>query len=137
MFQEATFLGEVGWNRRLSVSNGGTLSVNSTRNAWGTRMVLTPTYRQALTGLDLSVPLGLGYNPKGSSQSVVGSNGGVNKGGDVSLGLNGNYLNTWNLGLNYTHYFGAAGTTLEAGQVSFKQDRKDRDFVSMSVQTTF
>lgn len=135
LFPEATLLAEVAWNRRLSVTNGGTLALNSTRDAWGTRMVLTPTYRQVVPGLDLNVPIGLGYSPKGTSQAV--SVFGVHKGGDFSVGLAGNYLNTWNLGLNYTHYFGTPGTTLEAGHFSFKQDRRDRDFLSLSVQTTF
>jgi hypothetical protein len=98
-------------------------------------MVLTPTYRQVIPGLDLNVPIGLGYSPKGTSQAV--SAFGVHKGGDFSIGLAGNYLNTWNLGLNYTHYFGTAGTTLEATHFSFKQDRRDRDFLSFSAQTTF
>ncbi len=135
LFHEATLLAEVAWNRALSVSNGGIVAVNSTRDAWATRMVFTPTFRQAFPGMDLNVPVGLGYAPKGTSQAV--SAFGVNKGGDFSIGLAGNYLNRWNLGLNYTHYFGSAGTTLEAGHVSFKQSLHDRDFLSFSVQTTF
>lgn len=135
MFREATLLAEVAWNRRLSVTNGGTLAANSTRDAWSTRMVFTPTYRQVIPGLDLNVPIGLGYTPKGRSQAVAAF--GVNEGGDFSIGLSGNYLNKWNLGLNYTHYFGTPGTTLEAGKVSFKQSQADRDFLSLSVQTTF
>lgn len=133
--REATLLAEVAWNRRLSVSNGGMLALNSTRDAWGTRMVFTPTFRQVFPGMDLNVPIGLGYIPKGTSQSVAAF--GVNKGGDFSIGLAGNYLNTWNLGLNYSHYFGSAGTTLEAGHISYKQDKRDRDFLALSVQTTF
>ena len=135
LFHEATLLAELAWNRALSVSNGGIVAVNSTRDAWATRMVFTPTFRQAFPGMDLNIPVGLGYAPKGTSRAV--SAFGVNKGGDFSIGLVGTYLNTWNLGLNYTHYFGAAGTTLEDGHVSFKQSLHDRDFLSFSVQTTF
>ena len=137
LFKEASLLGEVGWNRRLSVTNGGTLADASTRDAWGLRMMFTPTYRQVFAGMDLDVPIGLGYNPKGTSQAVSAFNGGMNRAGDLSVGVSGNYLNTWKWGLNLTHYFGAAGTTLEAGQLSFKQDKQDRDFVSLTVQTTF
>ena len=137
LFKEASLLGEVGWNRRLSVTNGGTLADASTRDAWGLRMMFTPTYRQVFAGMDLDVPIGLGYNPKGASQAVSAFNGGMNRAGDLSVGVSGNYLNTWKWGLNLTHYFGAAGTTLEAGQLSFKQDKQDRDFVSLTVQTTF
>lgn len=137
LFKEATLLAELGWNRRLSVGNAGTMAALSTRDAWGMRMVFTPTYRQVFSGMDLNVPIGLGYNPKGTSQAVTAFNGGMNKAGDFSIGLSGNYLNTWTLGLNYTHYFGTAGTTLEAAELSFKQDKRDRDFISFSVQTTF
>lgn len=135
---EATFLGEVAWNRRLSVSNGGTLATESTRDAWGFRLQFVPTFRQVMPGLDLDVPVGLGYNPKGRSQAVSFFNGGQHRGGDLSLGLAGNYLNTWKLGLNFTHYFGPEGTTIDsAGHLSFKQSLHDRDFVSFTVQTTF
>ncbi len=137
LFNEGTFLGEIAWNRRLRVTNGGVMAAESTRDAWGVRMQLVPTYRQVLSGLDLDVPIGLGYNPQGRSQAVSFFNGGVHKGGDASIGLAGNYLNTWKLGLNYTHYFGAAAPALVDGELSFKQSLLDRDFVSMSVQTTF
>ena len=137
LFNEGTFLGEVAWNRRLRVTNGGTMAAESTRDAWALRMQVVPTYRQALAGLDLDVPIGLGYNPQGRSQAVSFFNGGASKGGDASIGLAGNYLNTWKLGLNYTHYFGAAAPALVNGELSFKQSLLDRDFVSLSVQTTF
>jgi len=135
---EATLLAEFAWNRRLSVSNGGTLAVNSSRDAFGLRTQFVPTYRQVVPGLDLDVPIGLGYNPQGRSQAVSFFNGGMHKGGDLSLGVNANYLNTWKFGLNFTHYFGPEGTTLDdAGHFSFKQNLHDRDFVSFSAQTTF
>ncbi len=138
LFNEATLLGEVAWNRRLSVSNGYAMAINSERDAWGLRMQVVPTYRQVFSGMDLEVPFGLGYNAKGKSQAVSFFNGGVHKGGDLSLGLNGNYLNTWKLGLNYTHYIGEEGTTLDStGHFTFKQSLHDRDFVSLTVQTTF
>lgn len=135
LFNEATLLAEVAWNRTLTVNNNGTLAANSNRDAWATRMVFTPTYRQVIPGLDLNVPVGLGYTPKGTSQAV--SAFGVNDGGDFSIGLSGNYLNKWNMGINFTHYFGPSGTTLEGGKVSFKQSLADRDFISLSIQTTF
>ena len=60
-------------------------------------------------------------------------------GGDLSLGLNGTYLDAWRIGLAYTHYFGAAGTFIEGSDnhYSYKQLLKDRDFVSLSVRRTF
>ena len=138
LFNEATLLAEVGWNRALSVSNGLPVAANSSRDAWGLRTQFVPSYRQVLPGLDLEVPIGLGYNPEGRSQAVSFFNGGVNQGGDVSVGLSGNYLNTWKFGLSYTHYLGSAGTVTTAqGQLTFKQALRDRDFLSFNVQTTF
>lgn len=138
LFPESTLLAEVAWNRALSVSNGGKLAVNSSRDALAMRAQFVPVYRQVMPGLDLEVPIGIGYNPQGNSQAVSFFNGGVKEGGDLSLGINGNYLNKWKFGLNYTHYYGSIGTTTNLlGQLTFKQNLRDRDFVSFSLQTTF
>jgi len=56
-------------------------------------LFFTPTYRQVLSGLDLDVPFGIGYTPKGTS-SVVSAFG-PDHGGDVSFGANVTYLNVW------------------------------------------
>lgn len=132
-------LGEVAWHRRTSVTkNAQNLDPNAGRDAWGLRMVFQPTWYQAYPGLDLSMPLGLGYNPKGNSSVIPLFNGGANKGGDLSIGLTGEYLQTWKGGITYTHYFGDAGTVLDAqNNFSFKQSLKDRDFVALTVQRTF
>ena len=52
--------------------NPAALDPDTTRDAWGIRMVYEPAYRQALPGIDLTVPVGVGYFPKGTS-SVVGN----------------------------------------------------------------
>jgi len=138
LFNEATMLFEAGWNRRLSVSNGYALAAQSTRDAWGFRVQFDPVYRQVLPGLDLDVPITVGYNPLGKSQAVSFFNGGVNEGGDFTIGLAGNYLNTWKTTLNYTQFYGSQGTTInDQGQLSFKQSLHDRSYVAFSVQTTF
>jgi hypothetical protein len=135
----ATFMGEVAWNRLLSITrNPAVLDPNATRDAWGFRMVFEPTYYQVAPGFDLSVPVGLGYNPRGRSSTVANFNGGVDKGGDISIGLNGEYQKRLKLGLNFTHYLGSQGTALTAAQtLSFKQALRDRDFVSFSATYSF
>ncbi|MGV7207636.1 DUF1302 domain-containing protein [Oxalobacteraceae bacterium A2-2] len=138
--QEASLAGEVAWNRRTSITrNAQALDPNASRDAWGVRVSYEPNYRQVLPGLDLSVPLGLSYFPKGRS-SVVSAFG-TDKGGDMSIGLNGVYLSEWNIGLAYTHYYGAADTvTKQVGSstvYTYKQNLKDRDFVSLTVRKTF
>jgi len=137
---EASLAGELAWNRVTGITkNAAMLDPGATRDAWGMRMVYTPSYRQVLPGLDLNVPVGLGYFPKGRSSVITAF--GPDKGGDVSLGLGGEYMSTWNFSVNYTHFYGAAGNaTVVHGQGSvftFKQNFKDRDFISLSVRRTF
>lgn len=135
--RETTFLGEIAWNRTTSITrNPGALNPNADRDAWNMRLVFEPQYRQVFSGVDLAVPIGLGYG-KGNSSALGGAflGDGV---GDVSVGVSGSYLQVWRLGLNYTHFFGPEGLFLDsANHVSFKQSLKDRDFVSLSVNRTF
>lgn len=137
VFREASVLGEVAWNKLTSVSrNPEALAARATPQAVATRIVFTPTYRQVLSGLDLDVPIGVGYASKGTS-SVVSAFG-PDHGGDVSFGANVTYLNVWKVGINLTHYFGSEDTGAdEAGRLTFKQTLKDRDFIALSVQRTF
>ncbi|UCV20990.1 DUF1302 domain-containing protein [Ferribacterium limneticum] len=140
LWQGGDLLAEVAWNRRLSVDSDphGTLDPNSTRDAWGFRMLFQPSYYQVFAGLDLKVPIGLGYNPKGRSSVVPQFNGGVDKGGDFSIGLVGDYQKQWTLRLNYTHFLGDIGGAFDTNaHLSFQQSLKDRDFLSFSVQTTW
>jgi len=134
--READFVGEVGWNRRLSITKNATaLNPNADRDSANIRMVFEPKYRQVSPGVDLSVPVGVGYGFIGNS-SVVGPF--LGKGiGDFSVGLNGAYLDVWRFGLNYTHYFGEAAPFIENGHRSFKQSNADRDFVSLNLRRTF
>ena len=99
-------------------------------------MVYEPQYRQVLPGLDLSVPLGFAYFPRGTS-SVIG-NFGPDKGGDMSIGLGATYLDAWRCRLSYTHYYGSEKGFKDAdGFNSFKQSLGDRDFIAFSFWRTF
>lgn len=135
--REASFVGEVAWNTRLKVTrNANMLNPNADKSAVATRMVFSPSYRQALPGLDLSPSIGLGYT-KGKS-SAVGPGFGVDGGGDMSLGLNAVYLGTWNLGVNYVHFLGKAAPTLDANtNAAYQQALKDRNYLTVSLRTTF
>jgi len=135
--REALFLGEVAWHRRTDITdNPGALDPNTSKDAWGFRMVYEPKYRQVLPGLDLSVPLGFAYFPRGTS-SVIG-NFGPDKGGDMSIGLGISYLDAWRCRLSYTHYYGSEKGALDEDQFqSFKQSLGDRDFIAFSFWRTF
>jgi len=133
---EADFLGEVAWNRLLSVTkNPEVLNRLADRDAANIRVAYEPRYRQVFPGVDLSVPVGVGLGIGNSS--VVGAFNG-DKVGDLSIGVTALYLNDWRAGVTYTHYFGPAGISNdEDNHISFKQSLKDRDFVSMSIQRSF
>lgn len=135
--REASFVGEVAWNTRLKVTrNEQMLNPNADKSAVGTRMVFSPSYRQVLPGLDLSPSIGLGYT-KGKS-SAVGPGFGVDGGGDLSLGLNAVYLGSWNLAINYVHFLGKAAPTLDAANNAvYRQALKDRNYLTVSLRTTF
>lgn len=135
--RESAFLGEIAWNTRMKVSSGQQyLNPNADRSAAAIRMVFSPTYRQAFAGLDLSPSIGVGYTAGRSS--AVGPGFGPDKGGDVNIGLTGVYLGRWTMSLNYVHYFGPEGPTLDNNNnAQFKQALRDRDFVTLSVRTTF
>lgn len=135
--REASFVGEVAWNTRLKVTrNEQMLNPNADKSAVATRMVFSPSYRQVLPGLDLSPSIGLGYT-KGKS-SAVGPGFGVDGGGDLSLGLNAVYLGSWNLAINYVHFLGKAAPTLDAANNAvYRQALKDRNYLTVSLRTTF
>ncbi|MNF10373.1 hypothetical protein D3C80_2112910 [compost metagenome] len=66
----------------------------------------------------------------------------VEHGGDVSIGINANYLRVWKMGLNYTHFFGGDDGLLTPANAavqsySYKQSLHDRDFIAFTVQHTF
>ena len=134
---EASFMGELACNSVIKVTkNAAAVNPNTDKDACNLRMVYEPSYRQVAPGLDLSVPVGLGYG-KGNSRAVGGAFLG-DRVGDFSIGVKGTYESAWQLGLNYTHYFGPEGTFLDSNNhVSFKQTFKDRDFVSLTISRTF
>lgn len=138
LFRESSFAGEVIWNRLLKVKkNAAVVNPTGTRDAWAARGVFEPVYRRVVPGLDLSVPVGLGYAPKGSRSRALGP-GTPEGGGDLSLGLNGTYLNTWIMSLSFTHYVGKGQPVADAnGNLTYAQSLKDRDFLAFSIRRTF
>lgn len=147
LWDAGSFVGELAFNRLLSVTRNptnamftnGVLNTTHTRDAWAMRMVFQPEYFQVLPGLDLQVPIGLGYGISGRSAVFQVA---PEHGGDLSIGANFDYKKTWRAGVQFTHYIGAAGAapSLNAAtntQASYQQYYKDRDFVTFSIQRTF
>jgi hypothetical protein len=143
--QESALVAELAWNRLLSMDDpDGTISAGHgrTRDATALQFVFTPSYRQALPGVDLSVPVGLRYTVDGAS-SVTAWDARGN--GQLSLGLEGNVANTWQFGATYTHYLGKAvpfvdfSPAAHGGVPIFGKGNAlaDRDHLALSVRRTF
>ncbi|MDP2679098.1 MAG: DUF1302 family protein [Rhodoferax sp.] len=140
LWREASLAGEIIWNRVLSITkNPNAVDPNATRDAVSLRLLFEPTYRQVVPGLDLGVPIGVGYTPDGSRSMALGPGGmPATGGGDFNIGLNGSYLDVWRFSLAYTRYFGPEGNFLDANNhYTYKQAMKDRNFISLSVRRTF
>ncbi|EON91774.1 hypothetical protein MARLIPOL_12595 [Marinobacter lipolyticus SM19] len=139
LWDGAEFLGEVAWNTRMDITdNPEALDPNTTKSAAALRYLFTPQYFQVAPGLDLSLPIGVGYNFYGRSSTVFKYNGGTEHAGDFSLGLNFDYKRKVKGGISYTHYFGDEEPFLDdTGTMTFGQSLADRDFISLNIRTTF
>jgi hypothetical protein len=132
---------ELAYNKRLKIDkNESAVAQNTTEDAWALRVLLEPTYYQVISGLDLAVPIGFGWNFSGRSSAVAGF--GADDAGDISIGAKLTYRNNWFAGLTYTKYWGAEDTFMtpanDPGQFqSFDQTLADRDFISFYIKRTF
>lgn len=140
---ESSLVGEIAWNRVMSTDDPDQeLDAGSSRDATALQLVYTPSYRQALPGLDLSVPIGLRYTLDGRSSIT---NWDAEDSGTFTLGLEGNYLGEWRFGANYTHYIGDAVPFVdfsplligESEHFSDGNPLADRDYISLTLRRTF
>jgi hypothetical protein len=139
LFPESNLSAEVAWNRVLSVTkNPEAVDPNASRDAYAMRVLFEPTYRQVMGGLDIGVPIGVGYSPRGSRSMALGPSTTPENGGDLTVGLNGTYLDAWRFSVAYTHYFGSEAPLItQDNAFSYGQNLKDRDFLAFSVRRTF
>lgn len=125
LWDSADFSAELAANDLLGVTGGvAQLAQGRNRLAAATRAVLEPRYFQVLPALDISVPIGLGYDLIGRSSDNSSMNYGA---GDFELGLTATWRTVWEGSITFTHFFGPAD----------RQPFGDRDFVSISIQRTF
>lgn len=131
--------GEIGYNRLISVTNNAPLDPSTTRGAWGARVTFEPAYFQVLPRVDLTVPISVGYAFGG--RSALGPTiFGPENGGDLSIGLSADWARSVKIALQYTNFFGPKGSlTLDPvlREYSYRQFFEDRDYVSLTVKTTF
>lgn len=141
LWDGASLLAEMAFNRRLSISeNADQLDPLATRDATALQFLFTPEYFQVVPGVDLKTPIGASYGVDGRS-SVNGALFPSEHGGNISLGVTADYQRKWQAGINYTHYYGAAGSIIKydtaASELSYENFHGDRDFISISIQRTF
>ena len=120
----------------------GELDKGRTRDATAIQLIFTPSYRQVLPGLDLSVPIGLRYTLDGHSAVTVWDARGS---GSANVGLEGNYLGVWQFALTYNRFIGKAvpfvdlGPAATGGSPIYSQGNPlaDRHFVALNLRRTF
>jgi hypothetical protein len=141
--RESSLLGEIAWNHVLKMNDpDAELDAGRTRSATAIQFIFSPSYRQALPGLDLSVPIGLRYTLDGRSSITAWDARGN---GLATLGLEGSYLGVWQFTATYTHFIGKAQPFVEfAPQLSggspiysTGNPLADRNNVAVSLRRTF
>lgn len=139
LWNEANMVTEVAWTRLLKCKQScDAIDGNATRDSWSMRAVFEPTYRQLFAGWDVGIPMGIGFSPNGSRNILGSSAVPAEGGGDFSIGLSGTYMSEWEFNLAYVNFFGPGGEFLDANnEYSYRQARKDRDFVSFTVRHSF
>jgi hypothetical protein len=96
--------------------------------ALGLRTLFTANYFHVLPGLDVNIPIGLGWNFMGHAPDTPGfNNTGIDRGGDLTVGVSFTYHNVWTGGVSYTRYIAPPQRNPYA----------DRDFVQANVERTF
>ena len=124
-WQGASLQAEIAANDLIEVTGGHAYVLSGrTHFAASARAVFTPTWFQVLPGLDLGLPVGLGYTPLGRSSLDTTENAGT---GDATVGVSATYRAVWQAAASFTHFIGGATD----------QRLEDRDFVTISLARSF
>ncbi len=125
LWDSAELDAELAANERLSVTcHPAALDPHRDRFALGLRALFEPRYFQVLPNLDVSIPIGVGYNAIGRSSVLESQYVGA---GDFEIGLSGTYRAVWKAGITVTTFFGSP----------YSQPFADRDFVRFTLERTF
>jgi hypothetical protein len=104
--------------------SGDASATSLERFAAKARLMFEPHYFQVLPNLDLTVPIGVGYNLTGRGFTYYAQNGGT---GDFEIGVSALYRSVWKASLMMTGFIGAPD----------RQPLADRDIIAFSVERTF
>jgi len=102
----------------------------------------TPTWYQVMPGVDMSAPMTFSMGLSGNAATTFGGNQGN---GNFSAGLGFDIFQKHRVDLKYIGYFGRIndyGTSGALGAQNITQNGfttllKDRDFISLTLKTTF
>lgn len=132
----ANWTGELAFNDLLATTaNADALLPGRTHFATALRTVFEPQFFQILPRLDLSLPIGLGYNLIGRSETDPTMNHST---GDVTIGAALTFDQRWKVALSATHYFGNTGNAyLPLYGVAVKHALSDQDFLLLSLARSF
>lgn len=96
--------------------------------ALGVRSIFTLTYYEVLPGLDVNPNLAVGWNFMGLAPDTLGFNTtGIDRGGDLTVGISAIYLAKWRGGISYTRFISPPG----------RDPYADRDFAAFNIERTF
>jgi hypothetical protein len=129
LWQGSSWLTEVAGDNLLGFDKNRQNFNRSYRHmAFGFRTLFTADYFHVLPALDISVPVGFGWNFMGLAPDTAGFNNyGIDRGGDITIGLNGTYKNVWTAGVSYTRFIAPPG----------RDPFADRDFAEFNIERTF
>ena len=162
LFGSATWAAEMVWSHLQDVTSGDALFSGvgyagcsfgafkpvgdkwdgcATKNYVGLGAAFTPTWYQVAPGIDLSMPITYSRGLSGNAATTFGGNQGN---GSFSIGLGADIFQKHRVDLKYIGYYGEINDygTNASGQQQITQNGfttllKDRDFISLTLKTTF
>jgi len=130
----ASWRTELAMNHLIETTgNAVRLSPGRTRTAAGLRTLFEPQFLQVLPRVDITVPLGVGYNFLGLSQTDASMNRGT---GDFTFGVTATLDRTWKSALTLTHYFGQSKYPV-TGYAGAQQPLGNWDYIQLSIERSF
>ena len=108
-----------------------------TSTYWGLAVNFTPTWFQALPGVDLTMPITWSQGIAGNAATTFGGNKGT---GTWSMGLGATIYQTYLVNLSYIGYYGDYSTAANGAATVFNGSSAavaDRGWMSLTFKTTF
>ncbi|GGF20080.1 hypothetical protein GCM10011611_27630 [Aliidongia dinghuensis] len=127
---------EIAANRLLEVTANSTrLIPGRTADAAAFRTMFAPRFFQVLPGLDLTVPVQVGYNFLGLSETDPAMNRGT---GDVGIAVTATLRQSWKASLGFTHYFGHSKNDFTPfDPVGARRRLSYYDFFALTIERSF